>query len=77
MLDKIFPNNEHTIERVVRILLGIALIAIVFVGPKTPWGWLGVVPIATGLLGSCPLYTVLGVSTCSMKRTGRTDPIKS
>jgi hypothetical protein len=39
-----------------------------FVGPKTPWGFLGIVPIATGLLGNCPLYSVLGFSTCPVKR---------
>ena len=67
MLEKILPRNEHTIERVARVGLGIALIALVFVGPQTPWGWLGLIPLITGLVGSCPIYTVLGVSTCSMK----------
>jgi len=43
------------------------LVALVFVGPKTPWGWLGIVPLATGLLGSCPLYSVLGINTCGLK----------
>lgn len=64
----VFPRNEHTIERALRVLVGLALLAIVFVGPKTPWGWIGVVPLATGLLGSCPLYTLLGVSTCPMRK---------
>ena len=65
---KLFPRNEHTIERVLRVALGAGLLAIAFVGPKTPWGYLGVVPIMTGLLGSCPLYTVFGISTCKMKK---------
>ena len=60
--------NEHPIERVVRILIGIGLISIVFVGPQTPWGWIGIVPILTGLLGRCPLYTLLGINTCPMKK---------
>lgn len=63
-MDKIFPRNEHTIERALRIALGIALIAIAFVGPKTPWGFLGLVPLLTGAIGSCPLYTLFGFSTC-------------
>jgi len=64
MFEKILPRNEHTVERGVRVLLGVGLLAIAFVGPKTPWGFLGLVPLATGLLGSCPLYTLLGMSTC-------------
>lgn len=67
MLDTILPKNEHTVERVLRVGLGVVLIALVFVGPQTPWGWVGLVPLITGLIGSCPVYTVLGVSTCSMK----------
>lgn len=63
-MDKLFPRNEHLIDRVVRVALGIGLLAIAFVGPATPWGFLGVIPLATGLLGSCPLYTLLGVGTC-------------
>ncbi len=64
MASKLLPTNEHPIERGARVALGLGLIAIAFVGPKTPWGFLGVVPLATGLLGSCPLYTVFGFSTC-------------
>ena len=67
MLAKILPNNEHLVERVLRVAVGLALLAIVFVGPKTAWGWVGLVPLATGLLGSCPLYTLFGISTCAVK----------
>lgn len=70
MMSRLFPNNEHVIERVARVILGLGGIALVFVGPQTPWGWLGVVPLATGALGSCPLYTLFGVSTCAMKPKG-------
>ena len=66
-MSKLLPANEHPIERVARVILGLGLITIAFVGPKTPWGFLGVVPLATGLLGSCPLYTVFGFSTCPVK----------
>ncbi len=68
MLAKLLPTNEHPIERGARVALGLGLIAIAFVGPKTPWGFLGVVPLATGLIGSCPLYTVFGFSTCPAAR---------
>ena len=48
-----------------RVVLGLAILSLTFVGPQTLWGLVGLVPVATGLLGSCPLYTVLGVSTCA------------
>jgi hypothetical protein len=47
--------------------VGSVLLSLVFVGPKTPWGYIGVLPIVTGLSGSCLLYTVLGVSTNKQK----------
>ncbi len=64
MASKFFARNEHKVERLVRVVLGVALLSLVFVGPQTYWGLLGVVPLATGLLGTCPLYSVLGLSTC-------------
>lgn len=67
MLNAILPRNEHVVERVLRVGIGVALIALVFVGPQTPWGWLGLIPLVTGLVGSCPIYTVLGVSTCRVR----------
>ena len=67
-MDKILPRNEHIVERAVRVAIGIGLLAIAFVGPKTPWGYLGIVPLLTGLVGSCPLYTLFGFSTCPMKK---------
>lgn len=66
MFGKMLPQNEHTVERVVRVLLGLGILSLAFVGPKTPWGYVGIVPLMTGLLGSCPLYTILGISTCPM-----------
>lgn len=62
-----FKLNVGGIDRVLRIVLGLALIAIVFVGPQTPWGWIGVVPLLTGLMRTCPLYTLIGVNTCSRR----------
>ena len=63
----LLKQNEGTIDRVLRVLLGAALISLVFVGPQTPLGWVGVIPLATGLLGSCPIYSMLGINTCPMK----------
>lgn len=64
MLAKLLPSNESTLDRVLRVALGVGLLAIVFVGPQTWLGLIGIVPLATGLLGSCPIYTALGFSTC-------------
>jgi hypothetical protein len=64
MWRKLFPKNEHKVDRAVRVILGLGLLSLVFVGPRTPWGWLGVVPLVTGLAGSCPVYTLLGIRTC-------------
>ncbi len=66
----ILPKNTHSVERVARILVGVVGISLVFVGPQTPWGLLGLIPLATGALGTCPLYTVFGFSTCPIKDKG-------
>ena len=68
MLGKILPCNEGALDRSLRVVVGLVLIALVFVGPQTPWGWLGLVPLATGLLGSCPIYTLFGLRTCPLPR---------
>lgn len=57
-------RNEGTIDRALRVIAGFVLISLVFVGPQTPFGWIGIVPLATGLLGWCPAYTLLGIKTC-------------
>jgi hypothetical protein len=57
-------KNVHKVERVVRIVAGLAILSLVFAGPKTAWGWVGLVPLATGVLGWCPLYALFGISTC-------------
>lgn len=64
----LFPVNENSIERILRVAVGIGVLSLAFVGPATPWGYLGLLPLTTGLLGSCPLYTVLGCSTCKVKQ---------
>lgn len=60
-------RNEGTIDRAVRIIAGLVLLSLVFIGPQTPWGWIGLVPLATGLVGFCPLYRVFGINTCSLR----------
>ncbi len=56
--------NVGGIDRVLRAVVGIVLIALVFVGPQTPWGWIGLVPLATALIRFCPFYPLLGLNTC-------------
>jgi hypothetical protein len=60
-------SNVGGIDRILRIVAGVALIGATLAGVIGPWGWVGVVPLATGLINFCPLYTVLGFSTCPVK----------
>lgn len=60
--------NEGKVDRVIRVLVGVGLLSLVFVGPQTAWGWVGLVPLLTGLLGFCPLYKIFGLSTCPLVR---------
>jgi hypothetical protein len=62
-------TNVGGIDRILRMLVGLALIAMVFVGPQTPWGWVGLVPFLTGLFRFCPAYTLLGMNTCPIKKS--------
>ncbi len=55
--------NEGNVDRIVRVVAGLALLAMVFVGPKTWLGWLGLVPLVTGIVGFCPLYRLIGIQT--------------
>mgnify|MGYP001055500140 FL=1 len=59
-------RNAGTIDRIIRVVLGLVLLSLVFFGPQTPWGWIGLVPLVTGLIGNCPLYTLFGFNTCSL-----------
>lgn len=65
-MSAIFPRNEHAADRVVRVVLGLGLLSLVWIGPQTAWGWVGLVPLVTGLAGRCPLYRIFGISTCSI-----------
>jgi Inner membrane protein YgaP-like, transmembrane domain len=57
-------TNEGTADRVIRVVLGLALLSLTVIGPQTPWGYVGIVPLATGVLGFCPLYRLVGINTC-------------
>ena len=56
--------NESTADRAMRVVLGIVLFSLVIVGPKTSWGLVGLVPLVTGAIGSCPIYRLFGITTC-------------
>ncbi len=60
--------NEGMPDRLIRVIVGIIVIALVYIGPKTPWGWLGLLPLITGLVGWCPAYTLLGIRTCPLRK---------
>jgi hypothetical protein len=59
--------NVGGIDRILRIVIGLGLLSLVFIGPKTAWGWVGLVPLGTALIGWCPPYALLGISTCGTK----------
>jgi hypothetical protein len=56
-----FSNNVGNLDRLLRVALGLGLLAMVFVGPQTPLGWIGLVPLLTGAFGTCPLYSLIGL----------------
>lgn len=66
MATQLLPQNEGTLDRTLRVLLGLALLSLTFLGPKSLWGLVGLVPLLTGLVGSCPLYSLLGLRTCPL-----------
>jgi len=67
-----FKTNEGNLDRIIRVVVGVALLALFFVYPDASWRWwtlIGVVPLVTGLVGMCPIYAMLGISTCPVKRS--------
>jgi len=62
-----FKTNVGGIDRILRIVAGLVLIGLALTGKVGVWGWIGVVPLATGLLSTCPLYSILGFNSCPMK----------
>jgi hypothetical protein len=61
-------SNVGGIDRILRIVLGLVLIGLTLTGNIGVWGWLGIVPLATGASGWCPPYALLGFNTCKMKK---------
>lgn len=57
-------KNMGSVDRIARAAMGVVLLALVFVGPQTPLGWIGLVPLVTAAMGWCPLYSLVGVKTC-------------
>lgn len=58
-------RNVGTVDRTIRVILGLGLLSLVFIGPQTAWGYLGIVPLLTAFVGNCPAYTVFGISSCA------------
>ncbi|WP_374380386.1 DUF2892 domain-containing protein [Dongia sp.] len=61
-------KNVGGIDRALRVIVGLVLIALVFVGPQSPWGWVGIIPLATALIGYCPAYRLIGLNTCGLRK---------
>lgn len=61
-------TNEGGLDRAIRVIAGLAILSLVFVGPHTPWGYLGLVPLATGIVGFCPAYALLGINTGGVRK---------
>ena len=59
-------TNEGNVDRIFRVVVGLGLLSLVFIGPQTMWGWVGIVPLLTGAIGFCPLYKVFGFNTCPL-----------
>jgi hypothetical protein len=59
--------NVGGVDRALRVVAGLALIGLAATGTVGAWGWIGIVPLATGAFSFCPLYSVLGMNTCPMK----------
>ena len=78
-MPKLFTRNEGTVDRVLRVIVGLGLISLVFVGPKTMWGWIGLIPLITGLSGSCLAYNAFGWDTRGVfiLQGGRVGPYRT
>ena len=63
--------NVGSVDRVVRIVAGIALIGLTVAGTIGPWGYIGVIPLLTGFMRMCPVYSLLGINTCSSEKAGK------
>ncbi|MFZ2301131.1 MAG: DUF2892 domain-containing protein [Gallionella sp.] len=62
-------TNEGTIDRALRVIVGLILIGLAATGTVGMWGWIGIMPLLTGAIGFCPAYSIFGISTCPMKKS--------
>ena len=60
--------NEGLADRLIRVAVGLVVLSLAFVGPQTPWGYLGLIPLITGIVGFCPFYRLVGINTCPAGR---------
>jgi hypothetical protein len=68
--------NEGTLDRTIRVIAGLAILSLSVVGPHSLWGLVGLVPLATGALGYCPVYAALGIRTCPAARAPAGNPTR-
>lgn len=67
---RLFEKNVGTVDRLIRIVVGLFLLSLTVVGPESPWGWLGLLPLFTGVFNTCPVYSLLGIDTGPKKGPG-------
>lgn len=65
-MNSLFKSNTGKVDRIIRVIVGVLLVGNVFTGLQTPIGWIGLILIVTGLFGTCPVYSLLGINTKSM-----------
>lgn len=61
-----FTKNIGALDRTLRVFLGLLILSLAFIGPQTPWGYLGLVGIATGAISFCPIYRLFGKKSCNL-----------
>jgi len=62
-------TNVGTIDRAARLVVGLGLVVAAYADVLGPWAWIGIVPLVTGIVGTCPLYSALGIDTCHLRRS--------
>jgi hypothetical protein len=60
-------KNIGSVERIIRVVIGLIIFSLAFVGPASPWAFFGLIPVITGLIGWCPPYAIFGINTCKIK----------
>ena len=63
-------KNEGTLDRTIRVILGLLILSLTLVGPRSLWGLFGAIPLLTGAFGFCPLYRLFGIRTCAPAASG-------